>query len=205
MKSGNASKSAQLYANVRPVTSQQGQRQPAGRTLVPARPLPSAFNQGCLWGSLQGVLAALIVLLLRKEADFYVAIATGFVFYFIAGFLTMRNGGRASRGAEAGFWAGIISTMLFWISLIVGLFIIVLQNPSVIQPPNGTPRTTALYRAWHLVMPVVYNHPIVQMRPTLVITIFLGCGLLLAIGFGWLGGIIAKANYRAAVRAKRGA
>lgn len=203
-KSGNAGKSAQLYANARPITPQQRQRQSAGRIPVPARPLPGAFNQGCLWGSLQGVLAALIVLLLRKEADFYVAIATGFMFYFIAGFMTMRNGGKSSRGAEAGFWAGIISTIVFWLCLVVGLFVIVLQNSSEVQSPNGTTRTsTALYRAWRLVMPVVNNHAIVQMRPMLVITIFLGCGLLLAIGFGWIGGILAKANYKAAVRAKR--
>ena len=205
-KSGNAGKSAQLYTNVRPVTPQQGQRQPAGRILVPARPLPGPFNQGCLWGFLQGVLGALIVLLLRKEADFYVAIATGFMFYFIAGFLTMRKGGRSSRGAEAGFWAGIISTIVFWLSLVVGLFVIVLQNSSAAHSLDGTTRTnTALYHAWHLVMPVVNNHAIVQMQPALVITIFLGCGLLLAIGFGWFGGIMAKANYKAAVRAKRGA
>ena len=208
-KGVNGGKNARPYAGVHSIAPQQGTRQPTGRVVLPARPLPGAFNQGCLWGSLQGVLAALIVLLLRKEADFYTATALGFVFYFIAGFLTARKGGRSSRGATAGFWAGISSTLVFWLMLVIGLFVLVLQRSLTVPQPVDPPRLDLeFYRAWRLVMPVVYNHPIVQMQPVPVITLFLASGLLLAIGFGWIGGILAKESYKAhtaSVRAKRSA
>ncbi|MHB8597125.1 MAG: serine/threonine protein kinase [Ktedonobacteraceae bacterium] len=206
---GNRIKDMPQYPNSRPDVPQQEKRQPtgkAGKVMAPARPLPSEFNQGCLWGLIQGVLAALIILILRKEADFYIAIATGFVFYFIAGTLTTHRGGKSSRGAWAGFWAGIISTIMFWLSLGIGLFILVLQRTLALQRLGLTPHPDIEFnRIWRLVMPVVYNHPIVQMRPGLVIAIFLTCGLLLAISFGWLGGILTKENYKASKRAKRSA
>ena len=198
--SGNSMKNVPHYPNNRPVTPQR-ERRPVtgqgGKVTVSARPLPGAFSQGCLWGLIQGVLAALIVLILRREADFYIAIATGFVFYFIAGTLTTYRGGKSSRGAWAGFWAGIISTILFWVSLGIGLFILVLQHTIALQRRGITPRPDIEFtRIWRLVMPVVYNHPIVQVRPGVVIAIFLSSGLLLAIGFGWLGGILAKENHK---------
>ncbi|MEO8972326.1 MAG: serine/threonine-protein kinase [Ktedonobacteraceae bacterium] len=203
-KSGSSIKNAPQYPNSHPVTPQQEKRLPAGKGMASKRPLPGAFNQGCLWGMLQGVLAALIVLLLRKEADFYVAIATGFVFYFIAGTLTTHKGSKSSRGAWAGFWAGIISTIVFWLSLGVGLYILVVQRTLALQRLGSTPHPDIEFNyIWHLVMPVVYNHPIVQMRPGLVLTLFLTCGLLLATGFGWIGGRLAKADHRASKRAVR--
>lgn len=206
---GSRIKDMPQYPNSRPDVPQQKKRQPTGKVgkvMAPARPLPSEFNQGCLWGLIQGVLAALIILILRKEADFYIAIATGFVFYFIAGTLTTHRGGKSSRGAWAGFWAGIISTIMFWLSLGIGLFILVLQRTLALQRLGLTPHPDIEFnRIWRLVMPVVYNHPIVQMRPGLVIAIFLTCGLLLAISFGWLGGILTKENYKASKRAKRSA
>lgn len=205
--SGNSSKNVPHYSNIRPVAPQQEKRQVAGqigKVMIPARPLPGAFNQGCLWGLLQGVLAALIVLILRKEADFYIAIATGFVFYFIAGTLTTHRGGKSSRGAWAGFWAGIISAIMFWVSMGIGLFNLVLQRTIALQHLGITPHPDIEFnRIWRLVMPVVFNHPIVQMRPWVVLAIFLSSGLLLAIGFGWLGGILAKENGKANKRAKR--
>jgi len=203
---GSGVKHVPPYPGSHPVAPQQKKQQPAGKTRAPARLLPGAFNQGCLWGIIQGVLAALIVLLLRKEADFYVAIATGFVFYFIAGVLTAHRGGKSSRGAWAGFWAGIISTIMFWLSLGVGLFILVLQRTIALQRVGITPQPDReFYRVWHLVMPVVYSHSVVQMRPGLVIVIFLSSGLLLAIGSGWMGGILAKENRKGNKRAARGA
>ena len=202
--SGNSMKNVPHYPNNRPVAPQQERRPVAGqggKVTVSARPLPGAFSQGCLWGLIQGVLAALIVLILRKEADFYIAIATGFVFYFIAGTLTTYRGGKSSRGAWAGFWAGIISTILFWLSLGIGLFILVLQRTIALQRRGITPRPDIEFnRIWRLVMPVVYNHPIVLMRPGVLLAIFLSSGLLLAIGFGWLGGILAKENHKVSKR-----
>src|SRR5260370_12789310 len=54
---------------------------PPGYVLVPqsalAAPLPSSFGQGCLWGLVQGILAAFIVLLLKRELYFYIPTSIG--------------------------------------------------------------------------------------------------------------------------------
>ena len=95
-----------------------------GMTYPPAqirRQLPSPFGQGCLWGLLQGVLSALLVLFLKKDTFFVLGIIEGLFFYFLAGFFTTRRGGRITRALRTGFWAGIISTIFFWIVLPVGL------------------------------------------------------------------------------------
>ncbi len=52
------------------------------------RPLPSPFRQGCLWGLLQGFLAALIVVILKKDVYFYVAIVEGFLFFTVGAMIT---------------------------------------------------------------------------------------------------------------------
>src|SRR5215471_6873792 len=92
------------------------------------RPLPSPISKGCLWGFVQGVLAAFIVLILKKEVYFYVAIVVGFLFFMLAGFLTTRKGGKTSRAIWAGIWAGTISTIVFWIVIVVGFAVLVSQN-----------------------------------------------------------------------------
>src|SRR5215469_5899923 len=50
---------------------------PPGYVLVPqsalAVPLPGSFGQGCLWGLVQGILAAFIVLILKREVYLYMA------------------------------------------------------------------------------------------------------------------------------------
>ena len=69
------------------------------------RNLPKPANQGCLWGLLQGVLSALIALLLYQKIYFYLAIGEGFLFYLLAGFFTTRRGGPVLRAVRAGLWA----------------------------------------------------------------------------------------------------
>src|SRR5256886_10476267 len=107
---------------------------PATSNSKPAKPmpeyrsLPSPISQGCLWGLVQGVLAAFIVLIMKKEVFFYMAIVEGFLFFMLAGFLTTRRGGKTSRGAWAGFWAGIVSTVMFWFVVAVGFAVLVSQN-----------------------------------------------------------------------------
>ncbi len=186
---------------------------PAGPHAVPLtsmpeyHPLPSPFSQGCLWGLLQGLLAALIVVLLRKEIYFYVAILVGFLFYLFAGFLTTRKGGRSSRGALAGFWSGIFGTIVFWIVATVGFVVLVTQR---IQADTAAARrlgiplnpNRVLSHALQVVGPAFPNHPATQSLGT-SLSILLGVGLLCAIGFGWLGGILGKARFRAKMQ-KRG-
>ncbi len=117
-----------------------------GMTYPPAqsqnqRPLPSPFSQGCLWGLLQGVLSALLVLFLKKDTFFVLGIIEGLFFYFLAGFFTTRRGGRVTRSLRTGFWAGIISTVFFWIVLPLGLLfqaMPIVQSIFKADQANGT-------------------------------------------------------------------
>ena len=93
------------------------------------KPLPGAYNQGCLWGLAQGVCAALLVLSMKNSADpnVILAVVEGFFFYFLAGLLTTRRGGSSLRGIWAGFWSGIFSTIVFWFAFLVGLIVQMIQ------------------------------------------------------------------------------
>ena len=171
------------------------------------RPLPSPFSQGCLWGLLQGLLAALIVLILKKDFYFYVAMVEGFLFFMLAGFLTTRKGGKLSRGAWAGFWAGIVSTVVFWIVAIVGFAVLVSQHiaaDSAAAQRNGINLNpdTELNQALQAVSVTLSIHPAPPSSGTNV-AIFLIGGLLCAIGFGLLGGVLGKSRFRTKMQ-KRG-
>jgi hypothetical protein len=171
------------------------------------RSLPSPFSQGCLWGLLQGLLAALIVLILKKDFYFYVAIVEGFLFYMLAGFLTTRKGGKLTRGAWAGFWAGIVSTIVFWVVAIVGFAVLVSQRiaaDTAAAQRNGIYLNpdTELKQALRVVGSTLPIHPTLPSSGTNV-EIFLIGGLLCAIGFGLLGGVLGRSRFRAKMQ-KRG-
>ena len=174
--------------------------QSQGRATQNLQPLPSPFNQGCLWGLLQGVLSALLVLAMKKEVYFYVAIVEGLLFYLVAGFFTTRKGGRPSRGAWAGFWAGIVSTIIFWIVLTVGIVIQLMQRIRIDAVLLRS--REALSHALRAVEPAFLNHSPTQAAGT-SLTLFLASGLLCAIGCGWLGGILGNSRYRAKIQRKR--
>jgi serine/threonine protein kinase len=165
------------------------------------KPLPSPFSQGCLWGLLQGLLAAFLVLSLKKEVYFYVAIIEGFLFFMLAGYFTTRKGGRAFRGAWAGLWSGITTTIIFWIALIVGFVLLVTQR---VEADTAAARRSGIIlninqeinHALQIVGPAFPGHPTTQSNGT-SLTIFLVSGLLCAIGFGWLGGLLGKSRYTA--------
>ncbi len=171
------------------------------------RPLPSPFSQGCLWGLLQGLLAALIVLFLKKDVYFYVAIVEGFLFFMLAGFLTTRKGGKFTRGAWAGFWAGIVSTVVFWVVAVVGFAVLVSQRiaaDTATAQRNGINLNpnTELNQALRVVGSTLPIHPAPPSSGTNV-GIFLISGLVCAIGFGLLGGKLGKSRFQAKMQ-KRG-
>lgn len=66
------------------------------------RALPGPFNQGCLWGLLQGFLSALILVTGQHDIFFVLGIVEGWFFYFLAGFFTTRHGGPVTRALRAG-------------------------------------------------------------------------------------------------------
>jgi len=189
-----------------PVSSPYIATVPPGYVLVPQSalsPLPSSFGQGCLWGLVQSVLAALMVLILKHQAYFYLAIFMGFLFYVLAGFRTTRKGGSLWRGGWAGFWSGITSTIMFWTVYGIGLLLLISQrinaDTQAAQRQGTVLRPADISRAVKSVTPIVSNHPTAQSLQTIV-PVFLIGGLTLAIGFGLLGGLIGKLKYKGALK-----
>ncbi|MBA2285503.1 MAG: serine/threonine protein kinase [Ktedonobacteraceae bacterium] len=158
--------------------------------------LPSPFGQGCLWGLVQGALAAIMLLLLKNAAYIYVAMLIGFLAYFWAGFRTTRRGGRSFRGGWAGLWAGITSTLIFWVVLVLGLIILVSQRiqADAQKGLNARHPDQAFNHALHVVLPFTAQ-PGPPLTSTGVLT-FLSIGLVLAVAFGWIGGMVGKARYK---------
>ena len=165
------------------------------------QPLPGSFNQGCLWGTLQGVLSALIVLFLHKEGSFYLALLEGFLFYLLAGFFTVRRGGGTYRGAWAGMWSGISSTIIFWLVFPLILIILLAQR---IQLDTAYANSRGIIlnfsqeftHALQTVAPVLPNSNSTTQAPTTGVVVYLGGGLLCAIILGWIGGFLGKRSYR---------
>ncbi|HZS79268.1 MAG TPA: protein kinase [Ktedonobacteraceae bacterium] len=170
------------------------------------RSLPSPFNQGCLWGLIQGVLSALIIVALKKESYFYIAIVEGLFFYLVAGYISAHHGGSSFRGAWAGFWAGISSTVTFWLALFVALFVLLVQriqldaNAARLQHQNLN-LNIEFARAWRLVAPAFPIHPATtQQAANSGLVVYLIGGLLCAMLVGWIGGILGKARFKQRTR-----
>ena len=161
--------------------------------------LPGPYNQGCLWGLLQGILATFVVLSMKNQANLYVAIVEGFFFYFLAGVFTTRKGGSSLRGIWAGFWSGIFSTIVFWVALLVGLLIQtvqLVQFDANIAKQQGQPfdLTNDIGRAFHQVTSVLANQQNTQQGgggAGGVIT-FLIAGLVIAMLCGLCGGLLGS-------------
>jgi len=191
---------------VLPVSPTTSNTKPA-RPMPEYRQLPSPISQGCLWGLVQGLLAAFIVLIMKKEVFFYVAIVEGFLFFMLAGFLTTRKGGKTLRAAWAGFWAGTVSTVIFWIVVAVGFAVLVSQNialQTANAQQNGTTQDagTQLQNAITVVGATLPVNPAAP-QPGTNVVVFLVGGLLCAIGFGLVGGILGKSRFRTKMQ-KRG-
>lgn len=184
---------------------------PPGYVMVPQaalqshQPLPSSFGQGCLWGLVQGIVCALLVYLLKKEADFYLAIVVGWGFYLLAGMRTTRKGGRAARGGWAGYWTGIIGTLVFWLALGISLLVGQTQRVQTIvsnNPAIDPAQANAI--AWRQVQPLWPHASASSNQPAWVgLAILVVGGLLLAWLFGWWGGLLGKAQYVAKVTQRK--
>lgn len=162
--------------------------------------LPGAYNQGCLWGILQGVLSALLVL--QNSGYFYVAIVEGLLFYLVAGYFTAHKGGNSLRGIWAGFWAGIASTIVFWAILLSGLLVKLVQAARALNINVNDPQSlrTAYGLELQQAVPALFNHPAGQQGGNTVAPLIVG--LLCAMGVGLLGGLLGTARFRARMRKK---
>lgn len=178
---------------------------PAGGTMnvtyPPAysrKPLPSPFGQGCLWGLLQGAISALLLVFLKKDVFFYLGVVEGLFFYCLAGFFATHRGGSLTRAGRAGFWAGIISTIFYWIVLPLGLLIQALPYFQA-ELKNAQARGVsfnageALKRAVDKVIPPIFAGAYAgtqQGRGNVLVYALIG--LVCAIGFALLGGLLGQ-------------
>lgn len=155
-----------------------------------------SFGQGCLWGMFQGIVAALLVLLLKEESAFYLGISLGFFVYVMAGFMTTRRGSASWHGAISGYWTGIISTVLFWVALGVGILVLLVQQiQRDTSQAGGSLPPNEIGHAWQLIRPVLPRVMLIQhAQPWVNLLAFLLVGLFLAISLGWLGGIVGVLN-----------
>ncbi|HEX7735609.1 MAG TPA: protein kinase [Ktedonobacteraceae bacterium] len=175
---------------------------PAGGTLTPTHPpvplqrgpLPRPFQQGCLWGLLQGIISSALLLLAMNDSVFYWGIAEGLLFYLLAGFFTTRRGGRATRSLRAGFWAGIFSTIFYWLAMLLGLLIKALPLVQRIVNESGATPGEALRRAISRVAPPILRANVLNisgqgLRSTLILA---AIGLACAMVFALLGGLLGS-------------
>jgi serine/threonine protein kinase len=207
---------ARVYAGVQQPVKQQAPvypilppspLAPQGYVVVPqssvvaSHPLPTPFGQGCLFGLIQAILAALLVLALKKEASFYLATAMGFLFYALAGFTTTRRGGSSLRGSWAGLWAGVTSAIMFWVILFIGLFVLLAQRVEA-DTTNAQKYHVPLSRnelnsAWQSIQPI-YPHAAAStssQTSTNLLVLIIG-GMLVASLIGWFGGRAGMKRHR---------
>lgn len=186
----------------------QGQAGRSGRAILPpaggsfatsppvplqTRPLPRPFQQGCLWGMLQGIISALLLAFLKHDVFFYLGIAEGLLFYFLAGFFSTRYGGAVTRALSAGFWAGVISTIFYWIVLPVCVLIQALvRAQELMKARDSLTASEALQRAINQVKPGIFagNSTSNPGQSWHVLLVLLAIGLACALGFAFLGGLI---------------
>jgi hypothetical protein len=189
---------------VLPVNPGTSKKSKPAKPIPEYRPLPSPVSQGCLWGLVQGLLAALIVLIMKKEVYFYVAIVEGFLFFMLAGFLTTHKGGRSLRAIWAGFWAGTVSTVIFWMVVAVGFAVLVSQNialQTARAQRKGIPQDPGLelHNAITVVGATLPVHPTTPQAGSNVVVFLVG-GLLCAVVFSLIGGIFGTSRFRAKMR-----
>jgi serine/threonine protein kinase len=153
------------------------------------KPLPSATNQGCLWGALGGILTGLLVVFTSQAVNFYVAILLGFGFYLLAGWLTTRRGGSLWRGLRVGFWSGVFSMMVFWATYGVGYVILLSQHlrQASAEMPGASSKDifNAAIGSIHTALPSSTN----------VLSLIIGA-LVFASLFGLVGGFLGSSSFK---------
>ena len=115
--------------------------------------------------------------------------------------MTTRRGGSSLRGGWSGLWAGITSTIMFWVILFIGLFVLLAQRIEVdttrAQKIGVALPPSELNRAWKAIQPMYphYTSSTTQ-SPWVGLLFLLGGGLLLASTLGWLGGVWGTSQHK---------
>jgi serine/threonine protein kinase len=165
----------------------------AQRMNQPSQPLPSASTQGCLWGVLLGIGAALIISFWREEAVFYLVLLVGFISYLAAGFFTTRRGGHFFRGGNAGYRAGLTSLLLFGPTLVICLVIAFFQKLQSQMTGSDLSLDVAVQSAWNGVQPAWPNLTILPDQPAFLnfVAVLIAI-VLIAWVLGLVGGFIGS-------------
>ncbi|GHO77305.1 hypothetical protein KSD_50760 [Ktedonobacter sp. SOSP1-85] len=173
----------------------QGQKLQPPQAAYAPQVAPSAFGQGCLWGIIQGVLSALLILFYPREEYFYLAILMGFMFYVFSGFITTHRGGRSLRGAWSGLWAGVTSTITFWCVLLVGLVV------QWAQHLRGSMEPGAPARVWQEIFPEFLKRQTQAstsgQQGASPLLLFVVGGLIISFVLGWIGGMLGRSQFKA--------
>jgi hypothetical protein len=143
------------------------------------------------------VLAATLICLFREQADVYLGVFTGFLFYLFTGFMTTRRGGEMIRGAWGGYWAGIFSFLFFWIVLGVELLLHFLQVLQQINVNNrGIDSRQATAQAWSVVSPYWPSLPLLLAKqpPAINFLALMLLGVCVAWMLGLIGGFLGRSR-----------
>jgi hypothetical protein len=161
--------------------------------------LPNPANQGCLWGGLQGILSALVVLSMG-DSGFFLSTLIALFFYTFAGFVTTRRGGGFFRGGRAGYHTCLVGTVCFWFSLGVGLVLKLGQELKVISASSDymyRHPEEAIGVAWQSIQPSWSVLSIMPDQPFLLNAIvWVVGGILLAWLLGWAGGWLGTISFQ---------
>ncbi|HEY7414164.1 MAG TPA: serine/threonine-protein kinase [Ktedonobacteraceae bacterium] len=168
----------------------------APQMMMPHGPLPTATNQGCLCGALQGVLAGLLIVFTSQVVNFYVAILFGFGFYLLAGWLTTRKGGSSWRGLQAGFWSGLFSAIVFGVTFGVGYVILLSQRLRIESAEMPGAPGNAIFKAAtdsiHTAFP-----------PSSNVLALIIVGIIVASLLGLAGGFLGTSSFKTRMAAQR--
>jgi serine/threonine protein kinase len=178
---------------------------PVQKPVPPAkssRQLPNPANQGCLWGGLQGVLGALVVLSVN-DSGFFLSTLMALFFYAFAGFMATRRGGGSFRGGRAGYHTCLVGTVFFWLSLAIGLVLRLGQELKAVTAPYQRPGE-ALGMAWQNIQPSWSALSIMHDQPFLPNAIAWAVGgIILAWVLGWTGGWLGTMRFQARLAPRR--
>lgn len=168
-----------------------------------SRQLPNPANQGCLWGGLQGILGALVVLSVKDSSSFFLSTLMALFFYTFAGFMTTRRGGGALRGGRAGYHTCLAGNFFFWLSLGIGLVLKLGQEMKAITVASDYMQQhpgEALSLAWQNIQPSWSGLSIMRDQPFLPnALIWVIGGITLAWILGWAGGWLGTMRFKSRV------
>jgi len=182
---------------------------PVQKSVPPAklsRHLPKPANQGCLWGGLQGILGALVVLSVG-DSGFFLSTLIALFFYTLAGFMTTRRGGGSVRGARAGYHTCLTGTTFFWLSFGLGLLLKLGQELKVVTASSDymyQHPEEALSVAWQNIQPSWSVLLIMQDKSLLLnALVWAGGGIVLAWMLGWIGGWLGTIRFQSKIAASK--